>query len=393
MTQTESDRAALEALIADLVGIETENPPGNERPGSEFIHDWFRKRDVDAELVHDPYEDRPQVVAEVGTGDPTVVLNGHIDVFPAGDHARWTHDPYGGEIVDGRLYGRGSIDMKTGVALGMLVTADMESAAQRGDLDGTVLMHVAVGEESGEPGTRRLVERGHVGDYGIVLEPTDMVCFTSTKGLAWYRITVTGEPAHAAYPDQGENAIVSARPVLDALSAYDAEVRERTHSLCGREYASITQLDAGTKENVIPESATITVDRRFSPDRSVEDVDEEIDDLLTGVAADHDIDVGWERTMLYESAETDPNNAAAEVLREQTREVADVTTEPAGADWSCDFRNLVNEGDMTHSVVWGPGDVSQAGTFDEYVELAEAERGLTVLRNAVADMLSRSPAT
>lgn len=389
MAETDPSRENLETLIANLVSIETENPPGNERPGSEFIHDWFQDRNVDAELVYDPYEDRPQIVAEVGDGDPTVVLNGHVDVFPAGDRSRWRHDPYGAETVDGQLYGRGSIDMKTGVALGMLAMARAQAFAERDELDGRVLMHVAVGEESGEPGTQRLVERGNVGDYGVVLEPTSMVSYTSTKGLAWYRITVTGEPAHAAYPDQGDNAVLRAVPVVEALQEYDERVRERDHPLCGREYASITQLDAGTKENVIPESTMITVDRRFSPNRSVEDVDAEIEEALSGVTEEHDVTVDWERTQLYESAETDPDNIAAEIFRGHSAAATDIPTEYAGADWSCDFRNLINEGDMTHSIVWGPGDVSQAGTFDEHVDLDEAEVGLRVLTDAVDDLLSQ----
>jgi succinyl-diaminopimelate desuccinylase len=391
MTREDPERQDLEALVSDLVSIETENPPGNEQPGSEFVRDWFRDRDVDAQLVHDPFEDRPQVVAEVGEGEPTVVLNGHIDVFPAGDRSRWTHDPYGGEIEDGQLYGRGSVDMKTGVALGMLATARAQARDEKGELDGRVLMHLAVGEESGEPGTQRLVERGNVGDYGVVLEPTSMVSYTSTKGLAWYRITVSGEPSHAAYPDQGDNAILHALPVFEALQGYDERVRERVHPFCGREYASITQLNAGTKENVIPESTDIVVDRRFSPDRSIEDVDAEIEELLADVAEAHDVDVEWERTRLYESAETDPDNVAAEVFRERSSAAADVPTDPAGSDWSCDFRNLVNEGDMTHSIVWGPDDVTQAGTFDEHADLDEAETGLEVLTSAVDDLLRRGP--
>jgi len=381
------DRGDVESLVSDLVSIETENPPGNERPGNEFVRNWFRDRDVNAKLIHEPFEGRPQVVAEVGDGSPTVVLNGHVDVFPVGDHDRWTHDPYGGDVVDGQLYGRGAIDMKTGVALGMLTTARAQTKADNGNLNGRVLMHVAVGEESGEPGTQWLVEQGYTGDHGIVLEPTAMTTYTSTKGLAWYQITVTGEPSHAAYPNQGTNAISRTLPVIQALEAYDERVRQRNHPLCGQEYASLTGLDAGTKENVIPESTRITIDRRFSPDRSIADVDAEIDEVITDVASEHGLSITWERTRLYESAETDPNNKTAQVFREHSAAVADVSTEPAGAEWSCDFRNLVNEGNMTQSIVWGPGDVSQAGTFDEHVDLADATRGLKVLTAAVDELV------
>jgi succinyl-diaminopimelate desuccinylase len=385
------NRDDLETLVSDLVQIETENPPGDERPGSEFIHKWFRNHGIDSELVGDPFPDRPQVVAEVGDGDPTIVLNGHIDVFPAGDRSRWDHDPYGGTIEDGQLYGRGSIDMKTGVALGMLATARAQSMANRGDLNGTVVMHVAVGEESGEPGTRRLVERGHTGDYGIVLEPTGMVPYTSTKGLAWFQISVSGEPSHAAYPDQGTNPTPTMIHIIEALIDYDERVRERDHQLCGREYASMTGLSAGTKENVIPEQATVTIDRRFSPSRSIEDVSTEIDEVFSDVADRYGLDIDWERTQLYESAETNADNPTARVLRSHSAAAADVSTEPAGAPWSCDFRNLINEGGMTNSVVWGPGDVSQAGTFDEHVDLKLATVGLNVLGRAVDDLLERKP--
>ena len=111
-------REKLTDLIADLVRIETENPPGNEEARVEFIVDWFESHDIEATLVQEPYEDRPQAVATVGEGDPTLVLNCHINVVLAGDLEQWTHDPYEAEIEDDHLYVRGSVDMKGGVAVG-----------------------------------------------------------------------------------------------------------------------------------------------------------------------------------------------------------------------------------------------------------------------------------
>lgn len=100
MTKIDPTRENLETLIVDLIHIETENPSGNKQPGSGFVHDWFHDRNVDAELVDDPFEDRSQVVTGVENGDPTVILNGHIDVFLAGDRSHWTHDLYGAETVE-----------------------------------------------------------------------------------------------------------------------------------------------------------------------------------------------------------------------------------------------------------------------------------------------------
>lgn len=376
----------VESLVAALVEIETENPPGNEQACSEFIVEWFNDRGVDADLVSEPHPDRPQVGVRVGDGDPTLVLNGHIDVVPAGDREQWSHDPYGAAVEGETLYGRGSADMKTGVAIGMLTTVSIAEQIRDGELDGSVVFHAAIGEETAEPGTKTLLERGYDGDYGVVLEPTSMRTATSEKGLAWYEITVTGDPSHASRPDQGSNAIRNARPVLDVLDEYDATVRERVDDLLGRAYATVTMVDAGTKENVVPEKTTITVDRRFLPREDVSTIDEEIDELLAETADRHGIEISWRRTRTYESAAIDPDSHLAEVLRQHSAAVADVPGDPWGIVASTDVRNFVNDAGM-EAVTWGPGELSQAHTYDEHVDLAAAEDGLEALLAASREIL------
>lgn len=373
-------------VLQELIRIETENPPGNERACAEYIVDWFREREIEAELVHEPYEDRPQAVARVGEGEPTLVLNGHLDVVPAGDRDRWEHDPYGAEIEDGRVYGRGASDMKAGVAAGMVATAALGERIRNGDCSGTVLFQGAIGEETAEPGTKTLLELGYDGDYGVVLEPTELRTETSEKGLAWYEITVTGDPSHASRPDQGSNAIRNAEPVLEALEAYDERVRERSHPLVGRAYATVTEFDAGTKENVVPERATLTVDRRFLPDESVEEIDDEIDELLRSVETSHDVEASWRRTRTYASAEIPVDSELAETFRQHSAAVADVDTEPSGTTGSTDVRNFVNDAGM-EAITWGPGEKGQAHTFDEAVELARLPRAVDVLERVAADLL------
>ncbi len=378
-------REELSELIADLVRIETENPPGNERACAEFIVDWFESHDIEATLVDEPYEDRPQAVATVGEGDPTLVLNGHIDVVPAGDREQWTHDPYAGEIEDGHLYGRGSVDMKGGVAVGMLATRALRDRIERGDLSGSVVFQGAIGEETAEPGTRSLLEEGYDGDYAVVLEPTGLRTATSEKGLAWYEITIEGEPSHASRPDQGVNAIQNARPVLDALAEYDERIRERRDDLVGSAYATTTEFRAGTKENVVPERATITLDRRFIPEESVEAVDEEIDELLASVEVEHGIETDWRRTRTYESAAIPEDSPLAAVFRTHSEQVADVDPSPWGVRASTDVRNFVNDHGI-EAITWGPGEIGQAHTFDENLELEEAFVGYEVLVDAAAEL-------
>ncbi|WP_254546809.1 M20 family metallopeptidase [Halomarina pelagica] len=386
-TRTESE---LTELIAALVAIETENPPGNEAACTDYIVDWFDERGIDADRVERPYPDRPQVGARVGDGDPTVVLNGHVDVVPAGDLDQWSVGPYDAVVEDGTLYGRGSADMKTGVALGMLAMAEFDRAFEGAELDGSLVFHAAIGEETAEPGTRSLLESGYDGDYGVVLEPTGLRTATSEKGLAWYEIGVGGDPSHASRPDQGTNAIQHARPVLDALADYDAEVREREDDLVGRAYATVTKFEAGTKENVVPERAAITVDRRFLPSESADEIDGEIDDLLAEVAADHGVEITWERTRTYESASVPSDSDLAAVFREHSAAVADVPTEPWGIQASTDVRNFVNDAGI-EAITWGPGDISQAHTYDEHVDLAHAADGYEALVRALTDLFGGDP--
>lgn len=386
MTRHSQTDDELTALIGELVSRETENPPGNEGRAAEFVHEWLTERGVDAALVREPYEDRPQVAARVGDGDPAVVLNGHVDVVPAGDLDEWSRPPYGAEVDDGTLYGRGSADMKTGVAVAMKALADLAEPIESGDLAGSLVFHAAIGEETAEPGTKTLLERGYDGDYGVVLEPTELRTATSEKGLAWYEITVAGEPSHASRPFQGDNAITNARPVLAALEAYDDRIGEREDDLVGRAYATITRIEAGTKENVVPEDAVITVDRRFLPSESAEQLDAEIDELLAAVEADHDVETSWRRTRTYESAAIDADSTLARVFREQSAEHADVSTDPWGVEASTDVRNFVNDADV-EAITWGPGELGQAHTYDEHVDLADAATGLRTLKAALRELL------
>ena len=379
----------LRELIAALVAIETENPPGNEGPCAEFMVDWFDQQGIDAELVREPIADRPQAAARIGEGSPTVVLNGHLDVVPAGPREEWTGDPYELRYEDDRLYGRGAVDMKTGLAIAMLTAAGLNGPLETGDLPGSVVVHGAIGEETAVPGTKALLEAGYEGDYGVVLEPTEFRTATSEKGLAWYTITVGGKSSHASRPDQGTNAIDIAREVLDALEAYDQEIRERTDDLVGPAYATVTRFEAGVGDNegVLPDRATFTLDRRLLPEESIDEVDAEVASVVNGVADELAITADIERTTTYESAAIPVDSDLATLFRELSADVAGAPTDPWGIQASTDVRNFINDAGM-EAITWGPGSLEQAHTVDEYIELSAAEIGLKILERATRRLLT-----
>jgi succinyl-diaminopimelate desuccinylase len=374
------DEAA--ALLSDLVAIDSQNPPGRERPIAEFIIDRLEEWGIDARLFERPDAERPQVIAEVGEGDPdagTLILNGHIDVVPPGEVERWTHDPFGGEREDNRVYGRGASDMKGGVAAGMLALR----AAHEADVDGRVVLTCAMGEETAEPGTKTMLEEVS-GDWGIVLEPTQLVVDTVGKGLAWYEVEVRGEAAHASRPHLGNN-------VLDALFAYEgriddyrAEIAGREHPLIGESLCTPTMLEAGTKENVVPDHATLTFDRRFLPSEDVEDLDEEMETLFDGLR-EEGFEVSIERTRTYEAAEIDPDHEIATVVRRHAHDVAGVETAPHGKDAATDQRNFVNDAGIP-AIIWGPGVSEQSHTVDEWAPVDALVDGVEVLCRTIEEL-------
>ena len=381
-------RETLDTLAAELVRIESENPPGHERACAEFVASWFADRGIEATLVPEPTASRPQTVATVGSGDPTLVLNGHLDVVPAGDHDRWTHDPYAGHVEDGRLHGRGSADTKTGLAVGMLAVADLADAIEAGDLDGSLVLQAAMGEETGEPGTRTLLESGYGGDYGLVLEPTGLRTVTGTKGVATYEFEVRGEPAHASRPDRARNPIEAAPALLAAVADYDRRIGRRRDPRCGRAYATVTAFDAGAGATPyeVPERATLTLDRRVLPDESAGAVDDEVTSLAAAVADETGAPIDHERVRYYAPAAVDDDCRIATAVREHAAEVAGVDREPAGLAAATDVRNFVNDAGI-EAITWGPGSLERAHAIDEWIDLGEAAAALEILERVAVDLL------
>ena len=351
-------------LLADLISYDSQNPPGREGPCAEFIVEWLTDAGIDAELVHEPFPDRPQVLATIGDESPDaehLVLNGHIDVVPPGDHERWSVDPFEG-VVDsdvGRVYGRGASDMKSGVAAGMLAAREI---AKEG-IDGTLTLTFAVGEETAEPGTKTLVEDLDA-DYGIVLEPTELEVHTAGKGLAWYVTTISGDAAHASRPHLGNNAVDGLLSLEGTLSEYRKRIAERTHPLLGTSLCTPTMVEGGTKENVLAEQVELRFDRRFLPSESLDDLDAEMTALFDSLRKDG-FNVTVERTRTYEAAEIPTDSPIAETVRSHASAVADVPTAPAGKEAATDQRNLVNDANIP-AIIWGPGTPAQSHTVDEW---------------------------
>jgi len=374
-------------LAQEMIRIPTQNPPGNERACAEYIHRTLTHWGIETEMVFEPFPQRPQVVTVVKGRESgrTLIINGHMDVVPEGSRSHWKYDPYGGVVEGGRIYGRGSCDMKGGLAA-MIILAKI--LRESGFPCGEVVFQFVIGEESGEPGTKHLLLRKGVrGDYGIVLEPTTLRVATAEKGLAWFRITLLGKPAHASVAEQGINAIEKAIKLGGRLLEYDKKLRTHVHPLLGSRRCTMTMMNAGTKENTVPESCSLILDRRFNPEETVDQVENELKELLDQLTLeDSNFKYQIERTMVYEAAEIPVDFLLANVLRKHAAQISGVSKEPFGTMYSTDVRNFINDAKIP-AVTFGPGDVRQAHTFNESIEIKQIVECIKILILTIIELL------
>jgi succinyl-diaminopimelate desuccinylase len=274
--------------------------------------------------------------------------------------------------------------MKGGIAATMVVAKILKEHGIK--LQGDIVLHFAMGEETGEAGTKSLLEMGYGGDWGIVLEPTALRVITAEKGLAWYHFEVKGKPTHASRPERGINAIEKSLKLISAIQEYNDYIEERTHPLCGKDLCSVTMIKAGTKENIIPEHCWLAIDRRIIPGESVEQVDGEIMALVQRLSKeDTDFKCEWKRVKVYESAEIPVDHKIAEVVRKNVKKITGVTLEPAGTTGSTDQRNFINDAGIP-AITWGPG-WGKSHEFDEYIEISQVIDSIRILVLTILELL------
>jgi acetylornithine deacetylase ArgE len=360
-------------LAKSLVGFRTEIPPGNEEGCARYVHDYLSDLHVaGAELRLDRFEaGRANVVAKFGPREPGLLLGGHIDVVPAGDESAWSTPPFEGVVKGGRLYGRGAADMKTGLAAILKAV----EAASKGKMRRGLLFVATAGEEVGFDGLKALYARKLIPEgaakLGVMGEPTRLRPIRAHKGLADFRITVKGRSGHASRPELGVNAIEKCASVVEALSAWSRSLSKAPDRDLGSTIATPTVVKGGTKSNVIPDSCELVVDSRWVPKHGTAFVEKGLNSIISSLKRkDPTLDARVE--LLYDSPslklpQSHPAVRLAESLSGFKSEVAPYGTEAA----------LYAEHGIP-SIVLGPGSLKQAHIVDEFVELSEAKKALSI---------------
>jgi acetylornithine deacetylase/succinyl-diaminopimelate desuccinylase family protein len=352
-----------------LIGAPSENPPGDEELPATAAAEALAGFDVEPTIVRSD-EGRPNVVAELGAGEgPSLAWNGHLDVVPAGDPMTWTHDPWSGTVRDGRLVGRGSVDMKGGIAAALAAAAALRRAGI--ELAGRLAFHLVADEEvGGLHGTKVLFERGLLTqDACVVGEPSELQLGLAQRGGAWLTAIARGKAAHGSQPQRGVNAITSMAHLLLRLPEV---LPDREHPLVGRATVNAALIAGGSGPNVVPDRCEVDIDRRILPGESdPQTVRAPFLELVDRLRAEHpEVDIEVELREWSDAAEAAADAAIVRIARDAVTAETGRPPDDVGFTGITDARFYLNDAGIP-SVILGPGSLSLAHTANESVPVDE----------------------
>jgi acetylornithine deacetylase/succinyl-diaminopimelate desuccinylase family protein len=368
-------------LLADLVAIPSVNPMGrgksgpgySERGVAEYVALYLRRHGVEAG-VSDVLSGRPNVRGFIDAGaEKTLLLEAHCDTVQA---ESMTVPPFTPEVRDGRLYGRGACDTKGALAAFLYGVCSHLDAGGR--LRFNVIILAAADEEYQFTGARHAVADGLQADFGIVGEPTSLRVVRAHKGVTRWRIVTRGVAAHSAYPERGENAIYAMGHVLERLEEYGKALRGSSpHPLLGSPSLSAGVIEGGEAVNIVPDRCTVELDRRTIPGERTEEVLGAVRRALAGVP-------GWEFDpphLVVAGMEVPEESPLVRLLSEAITAVCgEVHVEAAQYATDAGIYN----GAGIPSVVFGPGDIAEAHTAVEWIDLGELHAAAAVIRSLIS---------
>jgi acetylornithine deacetylase/succinyl-diaminopimelate desuccinylase-like protein len=359
-----------EKLLAELIALPSVNPaflpPRHPGAGEKRVADFLAATAARAGLeieFQKVLPGRANVIARLRPKNKikqTILLAPHLDTVGA-DGTRFIP-----QRKNGRLHGRGACDTKGSVAAMLAALCELADAKSRPRAT-EIIFAGLIDEEHAQAGSRALVASRFKADLAIVGEPTKLKIVTAHKGSLWLELATRGKAAHGATPHLGKNAIhETARLVIALETDYAAQLRKRRHPLLGTATVNVGTISGGAQPNIVPDRCTIAIDRRTLPGETAARVNREIATFLRAK----------KMSAIVSSAKTAPaipleTDLKLPLVRDFLRSLGQ--TRPLGVDYFCDAAVLAAGG--IPSVVFGPGDIAQAHTADEWISLAELERG------------------
>jgi succinyl-diaminopimelate desuccinylase len=355
-------------LAHQLIGFDTRNPGSTETECINFIS-WLLRNSGFKVITVNFAEKRPSLVARLREGKrPALCFVGHVDTVPLGE-ASWKFNPFAGEIHNGRLYGRGASDMKSGIAA--MVTAACRLALRLAADDDLILV-IAASEETGCQGSRYLASQPDLlGNAGalIVGEPTGNYPLIGHKGALWLKAKFAGRTAHGSMPEKGDNAVYKAVEAVELLRNFDFGVKH--HPNLGAPSLNVGYIHGGLNINSVPDAAEVGIDIRTTPELANEELIIKIGEYLRPDATIIplvDVAAIW----------TDPKLPWVKTVFDTVAPFLGTHPEPKTVAFFTDGAPLQNAFGGVPTLILGPGASSIAHQTDEYCQLAEIDAATAI---------------
>lgn len=394
-------------FLQELVRVPTDTPPGNNAPHAERTAELLAAMGLNAEKHAVPQAEVEaaglQSITNLilrrryGDGGKTIALNAHGDVVPPGEG--WTHDPYGGEIEDGKIYGRATAVSKCDITTFTHAIRAIESLEAK--LKGSVELHVTYDEEyGGEVGPDWLLKNGLTQPDLMIAAGFSYQVVVAHNGCLQLEVTVQGDMAHAAIPDSGTDALQGAVHILSALYALNADYLKITSNVEGisHPYLNVGQISGGTNTNVIPGKVVLKVDRRMIPEEDPAEVEASLRRTIAQAAASFNpprggraIGVEVKRILLARALKPlDGNQPLVQAIQQHGEAVFGEAIPAVGTPLYTDVRIYGEHG--IPGVIYGAGPrtvrESNAKRADENLVLEDLRKATKVVARTVFDLLS-----
>lgn len=366
------DPVQLTQTLVRVNTINTSNTPGDESHCTRYLAQLLEPYGFQCTLT-ELTPGRASLIARIGDPDKGLPLafTGHVDVVPLGD-APWTQAPFGGDIVDGKLYGRGSSDMKGGVAA--FVCAAIACSPQLAGTAGVTLI-ITAGEETGCEGAFHMAEQpGLLQPAGalLVAEPSYNNPLVGHKGALWLKARATGITAHGSMPQHGDNAVYKIARAALALQAFTFDCPP--HPLMGSPTLNVGLIKGGLNVNSVPDAAELTIDIRSVAGQSHARIQ---DTLQTLLGADIKLEIMIDLPPVY----TPPESPWVQ----RVMALAGTTQTPGTVTYFTDAAALLAPLGNPPTLILGPGETHLAHQTDEYCEVAKIEQACELYQRMILD--------
>ncbi|WP_311488144.1 ArgE/DapE family deacylase [uncultured Helcococcus sp.] len=379
-------------ILKDLIQIQSVND--NEKEVAEYIQDLFKDYDnVETELF-ESYPGRDNIIVKVKGKEEGKIfaLSGHLDVVEAGEG--WTHDPFSGHIEDGKMYGRGTSDMKAGLAAS--IYALLEILEEGADFPGEIWLLGTVGEEVGMQGALDLVESNHLDGVDAILisEPTkrdgENQAIFASKGSIMYEVKAKGKAAHSSMPEIGINAIMTIvdyiRKVQDEFDKVTSNPDYQNENL-GSTLNVFSIIEGGIQFNSVPDFASIKGNIRTVPEFGSEESIKILQDAIDeNNKDDSKAKLSLDLIQVLDPAEADKDTDLIKALKDSAPG-KNVQVRPLTG--TCELSRYTHISDDIQLVVYGPGLTQNAHIIDEYIELDEYKDAIETFKNTALKFLNK----